>query len=116
MRSEFTVSCRKRFSARRVRRGGLSLALLLFGAVLASAAAAGERSVGPRAASFVAPGGAGITREKAVGQVRRLFDGRILSATAVERDGRHGFRVRLLTDGGRVRNVYVDASGVAPEG
>lgn len=115
MRSEFRVSRRKWHSTGRARPGGLALALLLFGAALAPGLAAAERSVGPRPANLVAPGGAGITREKAVGQVRRLFDGRILSATAVERDGRLGFRVRLLTDGGRVRNVYVDASGVAPE-
>ena len=76
---------------------------------------AAEGAVARRAANF-APDRAGITREAAVGEVRRLFDGRILSATAVERGGRLGYRVRLLTDDGRVRNVFVDSGGVRPEG
>lgn len=76
---------------------------------------AAEGAVARRAANF-APDRAGITRQHAVGEVRRLFDGRILSATAVERGGRLGYRVRLLTDDGRVRNVFVDSGGVRPEG
>ena len=55
-------------------------------------------------------------RDERLAEVRRLFDGRVLSATAVERGGRPGFRVRLLTQEGRVRNVYVDGGGVVPEG
>lgn len=97
--------------------GAAATALLLALLVLcpATPAAAAEGPVARRAANF-APDRAGITREHAVGEVRRLFDGRILSATAVERGGRLGYRVRLLTDEGRVRNVYVDSGGVRPEG
>ena len=94
----------------------LLLALLvLCPAAPAAAVDAAEGAVARRAANF-APDRAGITREHAVGEVRRLFDGRVLSATAVERGGRLGYRVRLLTDEGRVRNVYVDSGGVRPEG
>ena len=95
----------------------LLLALLvLTPATPADAADAAEGAVATRAANFAPGDRTGITREHALGEVRRLFHGRILSATAVERGGRLGYRVRLLTDEGRVRNVYVDSGGVRPEG
>ena len=102
------------------RRHGRAAATTLLLALLAlyptSALDAAERSVVRRAANFAPGDQAGITRQQAVGEVRRLFDGRVLSATPVERGGRPGFRVRLLTREGRVRNVYVDGGGVVPEG
>lgn len=100
---------------RHVRAGATALLLAYLALSPAVPADAAERAVARRAANF-ATDHAGITRAHAVGEVRRLFDGRILSATAVERGGRLGYRVRLLTDEGRVRNVYVDSGGVRPEG
>ena len=100
---------------RHVRAGATALLLAILVLYPAAPADAGEGAVARRAANF-ATDRAGITRAHAVGEVRRLFDGRILSATAVERGGRVGYRVRLLTDEGRVRNVYVDSGGVRPEG
>ena len=102
-------------STRRHVRAGATALLLALLVLYPEPAGAAEGAVARRAANF-ATDHAGITRERAVGEVRRLFDGRILSATAVERGGRLGYRVRLLTDEGRVRNVYVDSGGVRPEG
>ena len=102
------------------RAGGTALSTALLMALLALYPTvptnAAEGAAARRAGNFTIDDGAGITQEQAVSEVRRLFDGRILSATAVERGGRVGFRVRLLTEDGRVRNVYVDSSGVQPEG
>lgn len=103
-------------SKRQGRAGGMATLLASLALYPAVGVDAAEGAVARRAANFGAAEHAGITREQAVGEVRRVFDGRILSATAVERGGAMGFRVRLLTADGRVRNVYVDRAGVTPEG
>ena len=103
-------------SKRPGRTGATALLLATLALYPAAVANAAEGAAVRRAGNFAANERAGISKEQAVGEVRRLYDGRILSATAVERGGRLGFRVRLLTDDGRVRNVYVDSGGVTPEG
>ena len=56
-----------------------------------------------------------MTKARAVRIVRARFGGRILSAGAVHRDGEGGFDVRVLTDGGRIKNVFVDRRGALSE-
>jgi len=59
---------------------------------------------------YAAPVG-GITLEQAADKVRRKTGGRVLSATPVEKGGRRGYTVRVLVDGKRVKQYYVDADG-----
>jgi len=58
-----------------------------------------------------APPVGGISLEQAAAKVRRQTGGRVLSATPVEKGGRRGYNVRVLVDGKRVRQFYVDADG-----
>ena len=59
---------------------------------------------------YAAPVG-GISLEQAADKVRRKTGGRVLSATPVEKSGRRGYNVRVLVDGKRVKQYYVDAEG-----
>lgn len=59
---------------------------------------------------YAAPVG-GITLEQAADKVRRQTGGRVLSATPVEKGGRRGYNVRVLVDGKRVKQYYVDSDG-----
>lgn len=59
---------------------------------------------------YAAPVG-GITLEQAADKVRRQTGGRVLSATPVEKGGRRGYNVRVLVDGKRVKQYYVDSEG-----
>ena len=59
---------------------------------------------------YAAPVG-GITLEQAADKVRRKTGGRVLSATPVEKGGRRGYNVRVLVDGKRVKQYYVDSDG-----
>jgi hypothetical protein len=59
---------------------------------------------------YAAPVG-GISLEQAADKVRRKTGGRVLSATPVEKGGRRGYNVRVLVDGKRVKQYYVDAEG-----
>jgi hypothetical protein len=59
---------------------------------------------------YAAPVG-GITLEQAADKVRRQTGGRVLSATPVEKGGRRGYSVRVLVDGKRVKQYYVDSDG-----
>ncbi len=82
--------------------------LLWFALVLPIGAHAREESVDARAGHFAQTG---ISKEQAVDKVRRTFGGRVLSATPVDRGGKQGFKIRVLTEGGRVKNVFVDSGG-----
>lgn len=86
------------------------LGRFLIGAALAASASAmaSERDA---AASRFAPAAAGMTQASAADAVREFFGGRILSARAAEREGEAGFHVRVLTEDGRVKNVFVDRFG-----
>jgi uncharacterized membrane protein YkoI len=53
----------------------------------------------------------GITLEQAADLVRRQTGGRVLSATPVNKGGERGYSVRVLVDGKRVKQYYVDADG-----
>jgi hypothetical protein len=54
----------------------------------------------------------GISREQAAGMVQRSTGGRVLSTTPVQRGGgTAGYEVRVLVDGKRVKNVFVDERG-----
>ena len=59
---------------------------------------------------YAAPVG-GITLEQAADKVRRKTGGRVLSATPVENGRGRGYNVRVLVDGKRVKQYYVDAEG-----
>ncbi len=59
---------------------------------------------------YAAPVG-GISLEQAADKVRRKTGGRVLSATPVEKGGRRGYNVRVLVDGKRVKQYYVDSEG-----
>lgn len=53
----------------------------------------------------------GISLEQAADKVRRKTGCRVLSATPAEMNGRRGYNVRVLVDGKRVKQYYVDADG-----
>ena len=61
------------------------------------------------ASAYLAAAG-GLTLEQAVARIRREHGGRVVSATEGVRDGRAGYRVRVLTESGRVRTFWVDAN------
>ena len=60
----------------------------------------------------------GISLDEAVSRVRRQSDGRILSAETVRRDGRRVYRIKVLSQDGRVSRVDIDADTgrTAPRG
>ncbi|MDZ7670685.1 MAG: PepSY domain-containing protein [Gammaproteobacteria bacterium] len=53
----------------------------------------------------------GISLEQAANKVRRQTGGRVLSASPTERSGQRGYEVRVLLEGKRVKNYFVDADG-----
>jgi hypothetical protein len=84
------------------------LAVLVVGAIaLPSRSVAGPASEPQHYASPVG----GISLEQAADKVRRQTGGRVLSATPVEKGGRRGYNIRVLVDGKRVKEYYVDAEG-----
>ena len=52
-----------------------------------------------------------ISLEEATDIVRRAYGGRVLSASPASKNGKKGYQVRVLLDGGRVKTVFVDSSG-----
>ena len=52
-----------------------------------------------------------ISLEEATEIVRRAYGGRVLSASPTSKNGKKGYQVRVLLDGGRVKTVFVDSSG-----
>jgi len=55
--------------------------------------------------------GGGITLEQAVRRIRHRTGGRILSTRTVHKNGRTVYRIKVLTQGQRVRTYSVDAGG-----
>ncbi len=51
----------------------------------------------------------GITLDEAVAQARRQYNGKVLSAETVRIDGRKVYRIKILTNDGRVKRTQVDA-------
>ncbi len=95
----------------RLRKAGWELVVLplcLLFAPLSVPPAVAAQQVRPQ---HYAPPVGGISLEQAADKVRRKTGGRVLSATPVEKGGRRGYSVRVLLDGKRVKQYYVDADG-----
>ena len=54
--------------------------------------------------------GRAISLDEAIEMAQRRYNARVVRAEVVERDGRRVYVLRLLSDGGRVFNVRVDAA------
>ena len=54
---------------------------------------------------------AGISVEQAAAMVRRETGGRVLSANPTKNNGQRGYNIRVLVDGKRIKQYYVDAQG-----
>jgi len=54
----------------------------------------------------------GVSVEQAAAMVRRETGGRVLSAKPVKNNGERGYNVRVLIDGKRVKQYYVDSDGL----
>ena len=87
---------------------GLLRTLLLCGLItLPGLSLAGE----VRWADQVLAAKSAISLEEATEIVRRAYGGRVLSASPTSKNGKKGYQVRVLLDGGRVKMVFVDSSG-----
>ena len=53
----------------------------------------------------------GISTEQAAHIARRKTGGRVLSITPASKGGQRGYNVRVLIDGKRVKQYYVDSDG-----
>jgi len=51
----------------------------------------------------------GLSLDQAVEQVRRQEGGRVISTQTLEQDGEQVYNIRLLKDGGRVKNIRIDS-------
>lgn len=85
-----------------------ALAVTLASLLLASPAGA---AVGGRLEHVVWAKSDAISLEEATEIVRRAYGGRVLSATPVTKNGKRGYQIRVLLDGGRVKTVFVDSNG-----
>ena len=88
------------------------LACLIFAAVaflpvLSSPAAAAPASQ----QSYNYTKSSGISVEQAAAMVRRETGGRVLSANPTKSNGQRGYNVRVLVDGKRIKQYYVDDQG-----
>ncbi|HEY9147538.1 MAG TPA: hypothetical protein VIQ22_00900 [Gammaproteobacteria bacterium] len=84
----------------------LLLLALAAGLTASGASAAPDRYLGGY--TRVAQGG-GMSLDQAVAQVRRETGGRILSAETVRANGRKVHRIKVLTDGNKVRIIHKPA-------
>jgi hypothetical protein len=66
---------------------------------------------GQQEPSYYAKPAGGISLEQAADTVRRQTGGRVLSATPVKKGAERGYNVRVLVDGKRVKQYYVDSEG-----
>lgn len=55
------------------------------------------------------PGNGGISLDEAVSQARRQYQGQVLSTETINVDGRKVYRIKILTNDGRVKRTQVDA-------
>ena len=81
--------------------------------VLAAAAVPASASPGHGAAPEApraAPQAAGVTLEQAVQQAEQRYKARAVKAEERREDGRRVYRIRLLSEDGRVFDVTVDAA------
>jgi hypothetical protein len=54
-------------------------------------------------------GDGGISMDQAVAQARRQNGGKVLSAETIRVDGRKVYRIKILTQDGRVKRTQIDA-------
>lgn len=79
--------------------------------VLLTTAGAASAGVQGRVDHVVMAKSDAISLEEATDIVRRAYGGRVLSATPVNKNGKRGYQIRVLLDGGRVKTVFVDSNG-----
>jgi len=68
-------------------------------------------SAGAVALALAAPAWADISRDEAAAAAQRQTGGRVLSVDKTESNRRPVWRVKVVTPGGDVHVVYIDASG-----
>lgn len=81
---------------------------------LAGAAATPAEAAEPWLASAMdllqGQGGAPVINlNDAASRAQNTFGGQVISISPAEQDGRRGWRVKILLDGGRVKTVFVEA-------
>lgn len=106
------------FLPRSLTKLGLALSALWGGAVTDSAAHTHGAQAGYMLSRTGAlePPSTGYTLEQAVAKVRAEVPGRILSAETVVHEGRVVYRIKVLTDDGRVTVIEIDAhTGKPPQ-
>ncbi|MGB5200245.1 MAG: PepSY domain-containing protein [Sedimenticolaceae bacterium] len=54
-------------------------------------------------------GNEGISLDEAVLRARQQYRGKVLSAETVRVDGRKAYRIKILTQDGRVERIHIDA-------
>lgn len=91
------------------RLGGVLLFALVCAAPVQAAPGWFDLPSQPQPQNLVSP--PGVSLEQAAETVRRETGGRVLSASPAERSGIRGYDVRVLLEGKRVRNVFVDHEG-----
>jgi hypothetical protein len=84
----------------------LALALLLPFSVFSAVAAPAQQQ---QSYNYSKQGG--ISVEQAAAMVRRETGGRVLSANPVKSNGQRGYNIRVLIDGKRIKQYYVDDQG-----
>jgi uncharacterized membrane protein YkoI len=85
--------------------------LCLWLALVVAVSLPAELYAGQQEPSYYAKPAGGISLEQAADTVRRQTGGRVLSATPVKKGGERGYNVRVLVDGKRVKQYYVDSEG-----
>jgi hypothetical protein len=97
-------------TGRRAMNGSLKRWLLWSVLVLPFFAPTGVSAQQAQPQYYTKPSG-GVSLEQAADMVRRHTGGRVLSATPVNKGGERGYNVRVLVDGKRVKQYYVDSEG-----
>ena len=90
-------------------RRGARLALLSL-ALAVPAAPAGAATFADALEIFEGSGGepAPMSFNEAASRAQDRYGGQVLSVKPASRDGRRGWRVKVLVDGGRVKTLFVD--------
>jgi hypothetical protein len=110
MRFLTTLSLKRGCASRRL----LLLLLLALPAWLAAPAVHAQQ--GRNELNQFSRGAGGISIEQASATARRETGGRVLQVKPVSRGGQRGYSVRVLIDGKRVKQYYVDSQGrISPQ-
>jgi hypothetical protein len=92
-------------------RRGQRLALLMLAGWLAAGGVAAQSDRQRRGGPGEAPPRQFADPDRAASAARTATGGRVLGVQDAERNGRRGYRVRILEPGGRVRNFDYDPHG-----